>query len=127
MQTDLPLAALGAGAQGVLNCDLRPQGPAALQISFRIGPVRGFGYVPGKFPLGLNGPDRFCRGGSGHSRFHLKGGRHLLSFNRGPGLQRGCNCLVGVVSPAAQAGVGKVGWTTLGGVGSARLGWVGLF
>ena len=74
--TDLPLAALGAGARGVLNCDLRPPGPAALQISFRIGPVRGFGYVSGEFPIGLNGPDRFCRGGSGHSRFHLKADRH---------------------------------------------------
>ena len=99
--TDLPLAALGAGARGVLNCDLRPPGPAALQISFRSGPVRGFGYVSGEFPIGLNGPDRFCRGGSGHSRFHLKADRHRSPFKRGPGLQGGCNCLISVVRPAA--------------------------
>ena len=60
------------GARAVLNCDLVPQGPAVLQIFFRIGPVQEFRYVSGKFPIGLNGPDRFCRGGSGHSGFDLK-------------------------------------------------------
>jgi hypothetical protein len=30
------------GARGVLNCDLVPQGPAVLQIFFRIGPVQEF-------------------------------------------------------------------------------------
>ncbi len=61
----------GRRALGVLNCYLpRPQ-PAALQIFFRIGPVRGFCCVSGEFPVGLDGPDRLRRGGSGHPGFHL--------------------------------------------------------
>ena len=83
LQALLPQAALGLGAQAVLNCDLVPQGPAVLQIFFRIGPVQEFRYDSGKFPIGLNGPDRFCRGGSGHSGFDLKAGRHLSPFSRG--------------------------------------------
>ena len=113
------------GARAVLNCDLVPQGPAVLQIFFRIGPVQEFRYGSGKFPFGLNGPDRFCRGGSGHSGFHLKAGRHPYPFNRAQQLhrqaakppriltakqlRRGCRCLVGVVCSAAQAGMVKVG------------------
>ena len=70
---------------GVLNCDLARQEPALLQIFFRIGPVWGFGCVSSEFPVGLDGPDRVCRGGSGHSGFHLKshGDQPMISWGIG--------------------------------------------
>ena len=61
----------GQRAQGVLNCDLGRQGPTVLRIFFRIGPVRGSSCVSGELPFSLDGPDRLCRGGSGHQGFHL--------------------------------------------------------
>ena len=68
-----PLGLLGPGprALGVLNCYLVQLQPAVLRIFFRIGAVRGFVCVSGEFPVGLDGLDRLCRGGSGHAGFHL--------------------------------------------------------